>query len=99
MKQTIQVKVDSFCADRLDGPLEDAIKFLDNLRQEHPNQKLRLESNYDDDGFSGDEFKIYEERLETDEEEKFRLITAQRVKEHIERMEREELAKLKAKYG
>lgn len=86
----------------LEGTIDEAIAFLQNLKQQHPEGVLSLEY---DAAYEDHTLCLVYEREETDKEynirlkvEKERKAVAAKVKAHIEKHERDTLAKLKKKY-
>lgn len=79
----------------MEGPLEDLIALLCDLREDHLGTTLRVAAEIDGEA-SG--VIIFYERPETDAEREQRLHQAERTEEWVRAHELRELARLKAKY-
>lgn len=78
--------------------VDDAIKSLERIRDEHPGKTLELR--YESEPYSDDKsFSVYERRPETDEEMATRQAREDRQKKDMEARERAELERLQKKFG
>lgn len=98
-RKIVRKRVDALTSD-LDGPIEDAIKYLQELAARYPGAELEYEevsSPYDHDIRHG--LAIYIRRPETDEEIDRRLASENRARLQQEQSERRMYERLREKYG
>jgi hypothetical protein len=91
MKRKIEVEVESFSKYDLDGPVSSVVEFFNSILQKHGSDTTL--------DFYGDEFYIYTEREETDEEYQARIDKEKFWTDNREKADREKYEELKKKFG